>query len=207
MTALNDRVGMASQRVYDLTVEDLHTFYVRSEGRHAADLLVHTCVNLSDEMDFPESGAHPLSKHVDCSPAGAVEDAQENLRKGLAPISTLWTNADIAQQAVDRGLAQYFFPNGKKNAARQATLDNFLTKRKQWADKTELVITGKWDKYESLGTVYKASGPAQAAGNEVRVVLKRLPGKKRHEGFILFDSYPLSKQGSPTGTQTQGVNG
>ncbi|MCX4411160.1 ricin-type beta-trefoil lectin domain protein [Streptomyces sp. NBC_01764] len=193
VTALNDRVGMASQRVYDLTVEDLHTFYVRSEGRHAADLLVHNCVNLSDEIDFPESGAHTLSKHVNRSPAGAVEDAQENLRKGLAPISTLWTNADIAQQAVDRVLAQYFFPNGKKNAARQATLDNFLAKRKQWADKTELVITGKWDKYESLGTVYKASGPPQAAGNEVRVVLKRLPGKKGHEGFIVFDSYPLAK--------------
>jgi hypothetical protein len=41
--------------------------------------------------------------------------------------------------------------------------------------------------------VYKASGPPQAAGNEVRVVLKRLPGKKGHEGFIVFDSYPLSK--------------
>nr|WP_307626941.1 polymorphic toxin-type HINT domain-containing protein [Streptomyces turgidiscabies] len=194
VTALHDRVGMASQRVYDLTVEDLHTFYVRSEGRHAADLLVHNCVNLSDEKVYPESGAHTLSKHVERSPAGAVADAQENLRKGLAPISTLWTNADIAQQAVDRVLAQYFFPNGKKNAARRAALDNFLAKRGQWAETTEFPITGKWDEYESLGTIYKASGPPEAAGNGVRVVLKRLPGKKGHEGFIVFSSYPLPKK-------------
>ncbi|MFJ8028573.1 hypothetical protein [Streptomyces sp. NPDC096311] len=30
---------------------------------------------------------------------------EESMFKGLAPISTLWTNADIAQQAVDRVLA------------------------------------------------------------------------------------------------------
>ncbi|MFD9507290.1 hypothetical protein [Streptomyces mirabilis] len=150
-------------------------------------------MNLSDEIDLPESGAHTLSKHVDRSPAGAVEDAQENLRKGLAPISTLWTNAGIAQQAVDRVLAQYFFPNGKKNAARQATLDNFLTKRKQWADKTELVITGKWDKYESLGTVYKASGPPAGRGERSACGPEEASGQERHEGFIVFDSYPLSK--------------
>lgn len=43
------------------------------------------------------------------------------------------------------------------------------------------------------GHVYKANGPAEAAGNGVRVVLKRLPGKKGHDGFIVFDSYPLPK--------------
>ncbi|MEU7410225.1 ricin-type beta-trefoil lectin domain protein [Streptomyces sp. NPDC042638] len=194
VTALRDRAGVPAQRVYDLTVDDLHTFYVRSEGRHAADLLVHNCMNLSDETVYPESGAHTLSKHVNPTPAEAVRDAQANKDKGLAPISTLWTNADIAQQAVDRVLADYFFPNGRKNAKRLAALDNFLAKRKGWAEKPEFPITGKWDMYESLGTVYKASGPPEAAGNGVRVVLKRLPGKKGHDGFIVFDSYPMPKE-------------
>ncbi|MEU6512233.1 RNase A-like domain-containing protein [Streptomyces sp. NPDC046942] len=179
--------------MYDLTVDGLHTFYVRSEGRHAADLLVHNCVNLSDETAYPESGAHTLSKHVNRAPQEAKDDAEENLRKGLAPISTVWTNADIAQQAVDRVVSQYFFPNGTRRAASFEALDNFLNKRGQWRNKTEFPITGKWDKYSSLGTVYNASGASEAAGNEVRVVLKRLPGKKGYSGFIVFTSYPLPK--------------
>ncbi|MFJ8359837.1 RICIN domain-containing protein [Streptomyces sp. NPDC093984] len=193
VTALRKLRDAAPRRVYDLTVQGLHTFYVRSEGRHAVDLLVHNCVNLSDETVYPESGAHTLSKHVNRTAQQAVEDAQENLRKGLAPISTVWTNADIAQQAVDRVVSQYFFPNGVRRKASFEALDNFLNKRGQWRNKAEFPITGKWDKYSSLGTVYKASGPPEAAGNEVRVVLKRLPGKKGHEGFIVFTSYPLPK--------------
>uniref|UniRef100_UPI00215DA6A3 polymorphic toxin-type HINT domain-containing protein n=1 Tax=Streptomyces sp. WELS2 TaxID=2749435 RepID=UPI00215DA6A3 len=193
ITALRNRADGASRRVFDLTVEGLHTFYVRSGGRHARDLLVHNCVNLSDEVAYPESGAHTLSKHVNRTRSEAEADARENLHKGLAPISTVWTNADVAQQAVDRVLAQYFFPNGKKNAARRAALDNFLAKRGKWAQETEFTITGKWDKYESLGTVYKASGSPEAAGNQVRVVLKRLPGKKGHDGFIVYTSYPMPK--------------
>lgn len=179
--------------MYDLTVDGLHTFYVRSEGRHAANLLVHNCVNLADETRFPESGAHTLSKHVNRTAGQAVADARVNERNGLAPISTVWTDAEIAQQAVDRVVSEYFFPNGTRRADSFKALDNFLNKRGQWRDKAEFPITGKWDKYSSLGTVYKASGPAEAAGNEVRVVLKRLPGKKKHEGFIVYTSYPLPK--------------
>ncbi|MCF3133236.1 RICIN domain-containing protein [Streptomyces olivochromogenes] len=193
VTALRDLTESAPRQVYDLTVDGLHTFYVRSEGRHAADLLVHNCVNLSDETAYPESGAHTLKKHVNRTPGQAVADAQENLRNGRPPISTLWTNADIAQQAVDRVVSQYFFPNGKRRAASFEALDNFLNKRGQWRNKAEFEITGKWDEYPSLGTVYKASGPPEAAGNGVRVVLKRLPGKKGHEGFIVYTSYPLPK--------------
>ncbi|MFF3446960.1 RICIN domain-containing protein [Streptomyces sp. NPDC002667] len=193
VTALRDLTDTAPRQVYDLTVDGLHTFYVHSEGRHAADLLVHNCVNLADETRFPESQAHTLSKHVNRTAGQAVADAQENLRNNLAPISTVWTNAEIAQQAVDRVVSQYFFPNGTRRAASFEALDNFLNKRGQWRNKAEFPITGKWDKYASLGTVYKASGPAEAAGNEVRVVLKRLPGKKNHEGFIVYTSYPLPK--------------
>ncbi|WP_189280787.1 RNase A-like domain-containing protein [Streptomyces atratus] len=111
----------------------------------------------------------------------------------LAPISTVWTSQDIAQQAVERVLADYFFPRGKKRTASFDALDNFLNKRGQWRNKTEFPITGSWDLYGSLGTVYKASGGSEAAGNGVRVILKRLPGKKGHEGYIIHTAYPMPK--------------
>ncbi|MFE5097873.1 polymorphic toxin-type HINT domain-containing protein, partial [Streptomyces sp. NPDC056638] len=191
--ALRTRTAVEDPRVYDITVDGLHTFYVRAEGPRASDLLVHNCANLSDELAFPSSGAHTLSRHVNPTPQQAIDFAKENERKGLAPISTVWTSQDIAQQAVERVLADYFFPRGKKRTASFDALDNFLNKRGQWRNKTEFPITGSWDLYGSLGTVYKASGGSEAAGNGVRVILKRLPGKKGHEGYIIYTAYPMPK--------------
>ncbi|MEU3075530.1 ricin-type beta-trefoil lectin domain protein [Streptomyces laurentii] len=191
--ALRTRAAVKDSRVYDITVDGLHTFYVRAEGPRPSDLLVHNCANLADELAYPDSGAHTLSRHVNPTPQQAVDFAKENERKGLAPISTVWTSQDIAQQAVERVLADYFFPRGKKRTASFDALDNFLNKRGQWRNKAEFEITGKWDMYSSLGTVYKASGPAEAAGNQVRVVLKRLPGKQGHLGYIVYTAYPMPK--------------
>ncbi|MGW0029721.1 ricin-type beta-trefoil lectin domain protein [Streptomyces sp. NPDC003314] len=188
---LRTRGGLVDQRVYDLTVDGPHTFYVRSEGARASDLLVHNCANLADELLFPDSEAHTLSRHVNPTPQQAIDFAKENERKGLAPISTVWTDRDIAQQAVERVLADYFFPRGKKREASFDALDNFLNKRGQWRNKDTFPIDGSWTKYASLGTVYHASGSSAAAGNKVRVVLKRLPGKSGHKGYIVFTSYPL----------------
>jgi hypothetical protein len=75
--------------VYDLTVDGLHTFYVRAEGPHAEDLLVHNCKNLGDELLFPDTQADTLSKHVNPTRAQAERFAQENLAKGLPPINSV----------------------------------------------------------------------------------------------------------------------
>ncbi|MFE2424177.1 ricin-type beta-trefoil lectin domain protein [Streptomyces hokutonensis] len=193
VTGLRSLTGLASSRVYDLTVEGTHTFYVRTEGTRAADVLVHNCVNLSDETAFPATEAHTLRKHVNVTPQEAIGLAKKNLLEGKAPFNAVWTNADIAQQAVDRVVGQYFFPNGKKRTASFDALDNFLNKRGQWRNKKEFVITGRWDKYPSLGKIYGADESVTIAGNEVRVVLHRLPGKSGHEGYIVYTSYPLPK--------------
>lgn len=194
VSGLRDLTDLEPRKVYDLTVDGLHTFYVRAEGPRADDLLVHNCANLADELEFPRSGAHTLSRHVNVTPEQARQFALENERKGLEPISTAWTDGDIAQQAVDRVLAYYFFPNGRRREASFDALDNFLHHRGQWRNKTEFPITGRWDRYESLGKVYKSDGSWEAAGNEVRVVLKRLPGKDGHEGYIVFTAYPLKRR-------------
>ncbi|MFJ4979211.1 ricin-type beta-trefoil lectin domain protein [Streptomyces coeruleorubidus] len=195
VSGLRDLTDLRPREVYDLTVRGLHTFYVRAEGPRAKDLLVHNCANLADELDFPNTGAHTLSRHVNVTPDQARGFALENERKGLEPISTVWTDRDIAQQAVDRVLAYYFFPNGKRRDKSFDALDNFIHHRGQWKNKNEFPITGRWDNYDSLGKVYKTDGSWEAAGNEVRVVLKRLPGKDdRHEGYIVYTAYPLKKR-------------
>ncbi|MEU6529517.1 ricin-type beta-trefoil lectin domain protein [Streptomyces sp. NPDC046928] len=188
---MNDRTGLVASRVYDLTVDGLHTFFVRTEGEQPDDLLVHNCMNLSDELVFPQAGAHTLSRHVRVTPQQARAFAEENLRKGRPGISSVWVSEEIAQQGVDRAFAQYFFPNGKKRTASFDALDNWLNKRGKWKNQPEFTFTATWDKYSSLGTVYRADGSSYAAGNAIKVILHRLPGKTGHEGFIVYTSYPV----------------
>ncbi|MEU7280599.1 RICIN domain-containing protein [Streptomyces sp. NPDC045431] len=194
VSGLTDRSGIAPRTVFDITVAGLHTFYVRAEGvREAEDVLVHNCSKLSDELDYPRSGAHTLSKHVNPNRAQAEALARENQGKGLAPINTVWTNQTIAQEAVDEALKYYFFPNGQRRDASFKALDNFLNRRGQWKNKDEFPLPDfTWHKHPSLGTVYKADGSTPVpAGNTVRVVLKRLPGQRGHQGFIVYTAYPL----------------
>ncbi|MET9723369.1 RICIN domain-containing protein [Streptomyces zaomyceticus] len=190
VAVLRDRSGLAPSKVYDVTVDGLHTFYVRPEGRRAKDLLVHNCMNLTDELAFPSTGAHTLSRHVNVTPEQAAEFAAENLRRERPGISSVWTNQDIAQQAVDRVVSDYFFPGGKRRQASFDALDNWLNKRGQWANKEEFPITGSWGAHTSLGKVYKPDGSWTPAGNEVKVVLKRMK-KNGHLGYIIYTAYPV----------------
>ncbi|MFJ5140345.1 RICIN domain-containing protein [Streptomyces sp. NPDC088707] len=187
---LRDRSGLAPSTVYDVTVDGLHTFYVRPEGTRARDLLVHNCMNLADEVAFPGTGAHTLSRHVDVTPQQAADFAADNLRRGRPGISSVWTNQDIAQQAIDRVVSDYFFPGGKRRQASFDALDNWLNKRGQWANKEEFPISGSWGAQSSLGKVYRPDGSWTAAGNEVKVVLKRMK-KKGHMGYIIYTAYPV----------------
>ncbi|MFE0738130.1 polymorphic toxin-type HINT domain-containing protein, partial [Streptomyces sp. NPDC058855] len=191
VAGLRDRAGIAPSKVHDLTVADLHTFYVRAEGPRPKDLLVHNCTKLTDELDYPKSGAHTLSRHVNPTPEEAKAFAIQNREKGLAPINAVWTSQDIAQEAVDAVVKNYFFPNGARREASFQALDNFLAKRGQWRNKEEFPISGRYTAHESLGTVYKADGTSVRAGNQVKVVLKRLPRQSGHDGYIVFTAYPI----------------
>ncbi|WP_437104788.1 hypothetical protein [Streptomyces sp. enrichment culture] len=77
VTALHDRSGVASQRVYDLTVNGLHTFYVRPQGGQSGEVLVHNCLNLVGDEGV--EGAHTLRDHV--NPADEAMPA-EAAKKG-----------------------------------------------------------------------------------------------------------------------------
>ncbi|WP_455567941.1 ricin-type beta-trefoil lectin domain protein [Streptomyces cellulosae] len=194
VTDVRDRVGLVPRQVYDLTVNGLHTFYVRTEGAGAADVLVHNCLNLGDEnlsaLEKYWDEIHTLKDHVNRTPARAFALAvQKN------EIKSIWTNQEIAQQAVDRVVGDYFttVKQGQK------VFDTAKWKKFQdWAAKARdgeqyQTITGKWDAYPSLGKRYYPDGvTVRDAGNDVVVILMKVKNHKGdgRYGFVVKTAYP-----------------
>ncbi|MEV7997298.1 Hint domain-containing protein, partial [Streptomyces sp. NPDC086077] len=195
VTGVRDRSGLAPRQVYDLTVDGLHTFYVRTEGAGAADVMVHNCLNLGDEdlsaLSKYSDEIHTLKEHVRPDAAEAFRLAA---RKGKP--NTVWTSQDIAQQAVDRVVGDYF---SKRTASGQKVFDHDKWKRFQnWAAKARdgeqyPAITGKWDAYPSLGKRYHPDGRTiDNAGNDVVVILMKVKGHNGNGryGFVVKTAYP-----------------
>ncbi|WP_435866949.1 ricin-type beta-trefoil lectin domain protein [Streptomyces xanthochromogenes] len=182
LARIDDRTGLAPQQVFDLTVNGLHTFYVSTEGRGRQDVLVHNCLNLSDEKVLADSGAHTLSKHVEVNDREAFDFARlHNTPNGV------WTDVDIAQQAVDRVVSDYFFPRGVRSEDAFNRLDRW---RSTAQPNQYFPIEGSWDKYPSLGKTYSPDGRTiTTAGNGVTVLLKKWSHKGRG-GFVVFTAYP-----------------
>ncbi|GGK51233.1 hypothetical protein GCM10010094_09330 [Streptomyces flaveus] len=195
VTGVRDRSGLAPREVYDLTVDGLHTFYVRTEGAGAADVMVHNCLNLGDE-DLAALAAyrdeiHTLKEHVRPDAAGAFRLAARKSKP-----NTVWTSQEIAQQAVDRVVGDFF---SKRTASGQKVFDNAKWKKFQdWAAKARdgaqyQEITGTWDAYPSLGKRYHPDGRTiDNAGNEVVVILMKVKGHngQGRYGFVVKTAYP-----------------
>jgi hypothetical protein len=181
VTAVSTRAGLAPQQVYDLTVQGLHTFYIRSTGTDSRDLLVHNCNNLADdELQYPDL-AHTLKDHV-TDAATAIAKAKAEQAAGRGDVTSVFVDAQTAQQVVDYAIAS----DAEKNAKRLA---NWLSRSKK--NPTELyTIAGTFGAKNSIGTIYKADESFRAAGNGYTVVLKRMPGHPR--GYIVYTAYPTA---------------
>ncbi|WP_338673041.1 ricin-type beta-trefoil lectin domain protein [Streptomyces sp. SCSIO 30461] len=187
VTEVRDRSGLVPRQVYDLTVSGLHTFYVTTDGPQSADVLVHNCLSLSDEnlSNLSDYELHTLSKHVN------PQDPFAEAKPGRP--NTVWTNAEIAQQAVDRVVSDYFHMTNKHG---QKVLDTKKWKAfEKWLAKADdgekyPAIEGSWNAYPSLGKVYHADRSITNAGNGVRVVLKKTKHKGRG-GFSVYTAYPV----------------
>ncbi|WP_256727128.1 polymorphic toxin-type HINT domain-containing protein, partial [Streptomyces acidiscabies] len=195
VTGIRDRSLLAPRQVYDLTVDGLHTFYVRTKGGGAADVMVHNCLNLGDEdlktLERYKDEIHTLREHVNPDVDTAFALAQ---RKGKP--NTVWTNQDIAQQAVDRVVGDYF---SKRAANGQKVFDHEKWQKFQnWAAKARdgeqyQTITGTWDAYPSLGKRYHPDGRTiDDASNEVVVILMKVKGHNGQGkyGFVVKTAYP-----------------
>ncbi|MFE7516803.1 polymorphic toxin-type HINT domain-containing protein, partial [Streptomyces sp. NPDC057540] len=196
VSGVRSGTAAASQKVYDLTVDGLHTFYVRAEGARASDMLVHNCMNLNDELlpslaEYRAKGLiHTLAEHVTPTPAEAFAHAQ---RKGMP--NSVWTSQEIAQQATDRVIGEYFttVKEGQK-VFDTAKWKRFKQKVARATDgEMVLEIRGRWTAYESLGKSYHPDGVTVTnAGNTVTVKLMRVTGHsgKNREGFTVMTSFP-----------------
>ncbi|MFD6967699.1 ricin-type beta-trefoil lectin domain protein [Streptomyces sp. NPDC059949] len=186
----------ASQQVYDLTVGGLHTFYVRAEGARASDVLVHNCMNLNDELlpslrKYRDTGEmHALKEHVTPTPAEAFAHAQ---RKGRP--NTVWTSQEIAQQAIERVLADHFMTvkSGQRVFDKEKWKRFQQTVARAREGDVVLDITGRWTAYPSLGKTYHTDGvTVTKAGNEVSLKLMRVEGHSGNGrgGFAIMTAFP-----------------
>ncbi|MET7389957.1 ricin-type beta-trefoil lectin domain protein [Streptomyces sp. NPDC005529] len=185
VTTLRDR--SARTKVYDLTVDDLHTFFVRAQGEAPQDILVHNCLKIIDDEGL--SGAHTLKDHVDPDDMTMAAKA-EAARGGIA---TRWASKEIAAQSVNDAFQQWFARNPKG-------LDSWLSRMRNkfgrngdrgfFDPTTDLKdITWTLKDAQNLGYKWVRNGPQKVdAGNKVVIQLKYV-GRGHPSGYVVYTSY------------------
>nr|WP_324608018.1 RICIN domain-containing protein [Streptomyces sp. NRRL S-455] len=165
VTALHDRRGLTDQRVYDLTVADLHTFYVLAGS---VPVLVHNCSDLvADAQRFPGQ-AHVLNEHVNVEPVDAFALAAQKQSR-----NSVFVDLQTAQQVVDYALA-----------SKAAEITKWLRGKDQ-----QKVLRGTFGARNSLGKVYHPDGRTVTdAGNGYTIILKRAQGHKY--GYYVYTAFP-----------------
>ncbi|MFJ7149008.1 ricin-type beta-trefoil lectin domain protein [Streptomyces sp. NPDC100445] len=181
VTALRDRSGVTSRRVYDLTVDTLHTFFVRPQGGRSGEVLVHNCMNLVGDEGV--EGAHTLRDHVN-PPDGDMP--AEAVKKGRA---TKWNDQETAVKSV-----QAAFENWIKKKSNVKRLEKWLSDQshnKSFDPRYDLLEV-KWELRDqgSLGRVWVKDGPqGVATGNKVVIQLKYAP-KHKPSRYVVYTAFP-----------------
>ncbi|WP_380282149.1 polymorphic toxin-type HINT domain-containing protein [Kitasatospora purpeofusca] len=184
VTGVENRGGLAPRPVHDLTVDGIHTFYVRTDGGAGRDVLVHNCLDII--ADEGTDGAHTLKDHVGLSP----QDIEAKI--GRDGIATVWKDEATAATSVAaayKGWIERSPQNGR-------TLSNWIAKqsKKTSFDPRFDLFTIKWELRDqgSLGTAYTRVGETIQGvplGNTVTIQLRF---SRRHpEKFVVYTSHPL----------------
>ncbi|NED92408.1 virulence factor, partial [Streptomyces sp. SID11233] len=182
--AVRDRSGLEPRAVYDLTVGGLHTFFVRTQGARAQDVLVHNCTNIIADEGI--EGAHTLEDHV-LSDAAAWDRAQ---LKGKA---TKWTDEATAARAVSEAFVQWAQAPG--NAA---VLAKWVSKQAQKRGSGAIfnpVVDLKGLRWElrnegSLGKVFTKGGARDGVATGSTVVIQLKYVKNHPKKYVVYTSYP-----------------
>ncbi|NDZ80398.1 virulence factor [Streptomyces sp. SID10853] len=159
------RAVSAPQTVYDLTVSNLHTFYVLAGS---TPVLVHNCNDIvKDGHAFP-GVAHAFDEHVKVTQQEGIALAAKKSSGKNSAFSDLQT----AQQVVDYALA------------------NKATAIRNWLRGTEqqLPLVGTFGANNSLGWVAHADGKITQAGNRYRIILQRQKGHRF--GYFVLTAFP-----------------
>ncbi|MGW7410173.1 polymorphic toxin-type HINT domain-containing protein [Streptomyces sp. NPDC054833] len=179
--ALRDQPALAPRSVYDLTVDGLHTFYVRPQGGHSRDVLVHNCLNLVKDEGVEE--AHTLRDHVKPDDNQMAADAE---KKGRA---SRWNDEATAVESV-----QAAFDAWIKKPSNVKRLDKWLKDQSHNPafDPRHDLLEFKWQLRDkgSLGRVWVKDGvQGERTGNTVVVQLK-YAGKHKPSRYVVYTSYP-----------------
>ncbi|WP_225889198.1 RICIN domain-containing protein [Streptomyces resistomycificus] len=193
VTDLRDRAGLAPLEVFDLTVDEVHTFYVGTEGPRPQDVLVHNCRRVLADEDI--EGAHTVKEHID-KPDAEMPDKARKSKKGIA---TKWANADVAADAVDKALAAWI-----KNPKNAQDLADWQIKQAQRIGKGRMFDPGKdlktirWEVRDKagkgpLGRKWVRNGDevddSPVDTDYVIIQLKYAP-KHKPSKYVVYTAYP-----------------
>ncbi|GAA4147072.1 RNase A-like domain-containing protein [Actinomadura keratinilytica] len=166
-------------RVYNLTVDDIHTYYVAAGG---ADLLTHNCRDL-DRHEQPPTPTpdplrlgHTLSDHVNATDQ-LLAHAQDP--KNKSKMASRWVDRQTVEQVIDYALA---------DPGNQRKIQTWL--RQGAGGDPRLPLSGQFGPRgsASLGVVVFYDGRKVAASNKYTIVLQRAPGHKL--GYYIYTAYP-----------------
>lgn len=163
VTEVRDQQG--PRRTHDLTVNDLHTYYVLAG---ATPVLVHNSSCLTGAANSFPGVAHTLDEHVGISNARAISLAASK----PGGRNSVFVDHQTAQQVSDYAVAN--------NSAR---IQKWLRGSQQ-----QLTFSGRFGANNSLGTTFHADGSQTAAGNGYFMQLTRAKG--RPGGFYISTVYP-----------------
>ncbi|MET9530473.1 RICIN domain-containing protein [Streptomyces sp. NPDC006649] len=159
------RAVSTPQTVYDLTVSNLHTFYVLAGS---APVLVHNCNDIvKDGQAFP-GVAHALDEHVKVT----LQEAIALAAKKTGGKNSVFSDLQTAQQVVDYALAD-----------KATMIRNWLRGSNQ-----QLPLVGTFGAGNSLGWVAHADGKVTQAGNRYRIILQRQKGHRF--GYFVLTAFP-----------------
>ncbi|WP_380281619.1 RHS repeat-associated core domain-containing protein [Kitasatospora purpeofusca] len=151
------------QQANNLTVADLHTYYVLAGN---APVLVHNCNDLvADGARFP--AAHVLGEHVNITDQQLVQMAQSS------GVKSRFVDLQTAQQVVDYGIA-----------GNQKRISNWL----RGGGVGPLEIKGNFGANNPIGVRADASGSIVPTGNAYTIVLQRAAGHPG--GYYVSTAYP-----------------
>ncbi|MGW2561584.1 polymorphic toxin-type HINT domain-containing protein [Streptomyces sp. NPDC001514] len=166
------------QPAYDLTVNDLHTYYVLAQK---TPVLVHNCTDLARAESQFSDVAHTLREHVDVSTDDMARLAKKKTEESGKPtVNSRWLNAKLAQDAVNDLTAK----NADKISA--------WVKKSGQGGPRELTLDGTYgtralgDYVDHLGNYYPNTT------NRFKVILV-VDKKAKPGGFYVKTSYPLER--------------
>ncbi|MFJ5780376.1 ricin-type beta-trefoil lectin domain protein [Streptomyces sp. NPDC093094] len=163
VTVTANRPFIKTAHTFNLTVDDLHTYYVLAG---TTPVLVHNCNNLTaDDARFP--AAHVLDEHVNVSDQRLIQMAQ------TSGVKSRFTDLQTAQQVVDYGIA-----SNKKR------IGNWL----RGGGVGPLEIKGRFGANSPIGVRADASGSITPTSNAYTIILQRAAGHP--EGYYVSTAYP-----------------